>query len=90
MFDIIKELTRHYITKRDCTVKEAFYNAVDRMQRTAIQPLDLLPPVDVTFRDYAMAVLRSEELSNPTDPHKYYEMMLNVFVKRNILNEKNY
>lgn len=89
MFDIIKELTRHYITKRGRTVKEAFYNAVDRMQRTAIQPLDLLPPVDVTFRDYALAVLRSEELSNPTDPFNYYEMMLEVFVKRNILKEKD-
>jgi len=89
MFDIIKELTRHYITKRGRTVKEAFYNAVDRMQRTAIQPLDLLPPVDVTFRDYALAVLRSEELSNPTDPYNYYEMMLEVFVKRNILKEKD-
>ena len=88
MFDIIKELTRHYI-KRGRTVKEAFYNAVDRMQRTAIQPLDLLPPVDVTFRDYARAVLRSEELSNPTDPYNYYEMMLNVFVKRNILDKKD-
>ena len=89
MFDIIKELTRHYITKRKRTPKEAFYNAVDRMQRTAIQPLDLLPPVDVTFRDYALAVLRAEELSNPTDPYNYYEMILNVFVKRKILNEKD-
>jgi len=88
MFDIIIELTRHYIKKKK-TVKEAFYNAVDRMQRTAIQPLDLLPPVDVTFRDYALAVLRWEELSNPTDPHNYYGMMLNVFVNRKILNEKD-
>jgi hypothetical protein len=85
MFDIIKELTRHYITKQKHSHSKAFYYAVDRMQRMAIQPLDLLPPVDVTFRDYALAVLRSEELSNPTDPHDYYEMMLNVFIKRGIL-----
>ena len=89
MFDIIKELTRHYITKQKHSPKEAFWFAVDRMQRTAIQPLDLLPPVDVTFRDYALAVLRSEELSNPTDPYNYYEIMLNVFVKRNILTNKD-
>jgi hypothetical protein len=89
MFDIIKELTRHYITKQKHSPRKAFWFAVDRMQRMAIQPLDLLPPVDVTFRDYALAVLRSEELSNPTDPHDYYEMMLNVFVKRNILDEKD-
>ncbi|HET9277246.1 MAG TPA: hypothetical protein VFN95_03650 [Flavitalea sp.] len=89
MFDIIKELTRHYITKRKHSPKEAFNFAVNRMQCTAIQPLDLLPPVDATFRDYALAVLRAEELSNPTDPHNYYEMMLGVFLKRKILNEKD-
>ncbi len=62
MFDIIKELTRHYIAKRKHSPKESFNFAVKRMQCTAIQPLDLLPPVDVTFRDYALAVLRAEEL----------------------------
>jgi hypothetical protein len=89
MFDIIKELSRHYITERKHTAPQAFWFAVDRMQRTAIQPLDLLPPVDVTFRDYALALLRADELSNPTDPHNYYEIMLNVFVKRGILNEED-
>ncbi len=84
MFDIITELTRHYI-KRKHSPKASFNLAVSRMQCTAIQPLDLLPPVDVTFRDYALAVLRAEELSNPTDPHDYYQMMLDVFVKRKIL-----
>jgi len=57
------------------------------MQRTAIQPLDLLPPVDVTFKDYALAVLRAEELTNPTDPHDYFEIMLEVFHKREILDD---
>lgn len=89
MFDIIIELTRHYINKQKHSPRQAFWFAVDRMQRMAIQPLDLLPPVDVTFRDYALAVLRAEELSNPTDPHNYYEMMVNVFVKRNILSAKD-
>ena len=88
VFDIIIELTRHYINKREHTHRQSFYFAVDRMQRMAIQPLDLLPPVDVTFRDYALAILRSEELSNPTDPHNYYEMMVDVFVKRGILDYK--
>lgn len=89
MFDIIIELTRHYINKKQHTHSKSFYFAVDRMQRMAIQPLDLLPPVDVTFRDYALAVLRSEELSNPTDPHNYYEMIVDVFVKRGILDHKD-
>ena len=51
----------------------------------AIQPLDLLPPVDVTFADYALAVLRAEEIVNPTDPDDYRGMMLDVFIRRGIL-----
>src|SRR5262249_29378961 len=54
---------------------------VPRMQTMAIQPLDLLPPCSVTFRDYALAVLRSEQVANPTDPRGYRPMMLDIFVK---------
>ena len=89
MFDILIELTRHYIDDRKHSHAEAFNFAIKRMQCMAIQPLDLLPPVDVTFRDYALATLRSEELSNPTDPYNYYEMMLDVFIKRGILDDKD-
>jgi hypothetical protein len=53
----------------------------------AVQPLDLLPPADVTFRDYALAVLRAEEIANPTDPDDYRGMMINVFLNRGILDE---
>jgi hypothetical protein len=56
-----------------------------RMQTMAIQPLDLLPPCSVTFRDYALAVLRTEQVANPTDPKGYRAMMLDIFVKRGIL-----
>lgn len=65
--------------------KQIFWDAADRMQRTAIQPLDLLPPVDVTFRDYAYAVCRSQELSDPLDPEGYRNLLIEVFVKRKIL-----
>lgn len=89
MFDILLAFTKHYIEDRKQTVKTAFWNAIQRMQRTAIQPLDLLPPVDVTFRDYALAVLRAEELSNPTDPHGYVDLMLRAFLNRGILDAKD-
>src|SRR5262249_16273967 len=56
-----------------------------RMQMLAIQPLDLLPPCEVTFRDYALAVLRSEQVANPTDPSGYRALMLDCFIKRGIL-----
>ena len=86
MFDIIIKLSKHYLDKRDdATVPQAFWNTIQRMQFMALQPLDLLPPVDVTFKDYAMAVLRAEEIANPADPDDYREMMLDVFIKRGIL-----
>ncbi len=78
MFDIIIRLSRHYVEKRGRTVPQAFWDTIQRMQNMAIQPLDLLPPVDVTFSDYALAVLRAEEIANPTDPDDYRGMMLDV------------
>ena len=53
----------------------------------AIQPLDLLPPCAVTFRDYALAVLRAEQVANPTDPEGYRALMLDCFIARGILTE---
>jgi hypothetical protein len=69
---------------KKATPAQAFWRAVARMQRMAIQPLDLLPPVDVTFRDYAIAVCRAEQLANPTDPRGYRDMLIDVFRKRGI------
>ena len=85
MFDIIIRLSQYYVRKRKLTVPEAFWDTIQRMQNMAIQPLDLLPPVDVTFADYALAVLRAEEIVNPTDPDDYRGMMLDVFIRRGIL-----
>ena len=100
MFDILLELTRQYLqreqkrfkdgtSKRKPSAKRVFANAIQRMQRTVIQPLDFLPPVEVTFRDYALAVLRAQELAEPVDPHDYFGLMLKVFVKRGILDQED-
>lgn len=85
MFDIVLRLSKYYVTERNRTVPQAFWDTIQRMQDMAVQPLDLLPPVDVTFRDYALAVLRAEEIANPTDPDGYRLMMLDVFERRGIL-----
>jgi hypothetical protein len=89
MFDIIFRLSKYYMAVRKRTVAEAFWDTIQRMQNMAVQPLDLLPPVDVTFRDYALAVLRAEEIVNPSDPDDYREMMLDVFEKRGLLEESD-
>ena len=65
----------------------ALADTVPRMQMLAIQPLDLLPPCAVTFRDYALAVLRAEYVANPTDPSGYRQLMIDCFIKRGILEE---
>jgi len=87
MFDIIIRLSKYYVKARNQTVPEAFWDTIQRMRMMAIQPLDLLPPADVTCRDYALAVLRAEEIANPTDPDGYRGMMLDVFIGRGILDE---
>src|SRR5215207_6377316 len=71
VFEILFRLSRHYIEARGHSVKAAFAFTIMRIQQMAIQPLDLLPPVDATFRDYAIAMLRAEEIANPTDPDNY-------------------
>jgi hypothetical protein len=87
MFDIIRRLTAYYMKVKKESVRDALWSTIRRMQCMAVQPLDLLPPVDVTFRDYALAVLRAEQIVNPTDPDGYREMMIDVFVRRGILDE---
>lgn len=94
MFDILKgvfakeresERTETGDKKKKPSDVAALAQTVPRMQTMAIQPLDLLPPCAVTFRDYALAVLRTEQVANPTDPKGYRAMMLDIFVKRGIL-----
>jgi hypothetical protein len=89
VFDVLIELGRSFKKlggrRRPRTPAQAFWFAADRMQRMAIQPLDLLPPVDVTFSDYARATCRSQRLADPIDPEDYYGILIKVFRKRGIL-----
>jgi hypothetical protein len=89
MFDIIIQLSKYYVSQRKRTVPQAFWDTIQRMQNVAIQPLDLLPPVDVTFRDYALAVLRTDEIASPTDPEDYRGAMLDAFIRRGILRKED-
>jgi hypothetical protein len=89
MFDIIIRLSRYYIDVRERKLLPAFWDTIQRMQQMAIQPLDLLPPVEVTFKDYALAVLRMEQIANPSDPDDYRGMMMEVFQQRGILDEED-
>jgi hypothetical protein len=89
MFDIFMAFSKHYAEVRDRTAPQAFWDVAQRMQRMAIQPLDLLPPAEVTFRDYALAVVRAEELANPLDPYGYRQILIKAFRARGILGKKD-
>ena len=91
MFDILIAIGENYQKEDGGRAKrsavQAFWYAAERMQRMALQPLDSLPPVEVTFRDYALAVCRSQRLADPIDPEDYYGMVIAAFRKRGILSE---
>jgi len=88
MFDILIKLAEQYQSpQRAFTPRQAFAFASDRMQEIAIQALDFLPPVEATFRDYALAVLRNFEICNPADDHGYYGLMVGAFYNRGILDQ---
>jgi hypothetical protein len=89
MFDIFrgmvaKRLQKPLDTGTLPTPKQALSWAVNRFRRTALQPLDYLPPVDVQFSDYAQAVLRADEVVDPVDEDGYRDLMRDCFAKRGI------
>lgn len=89
MFDIMTELTGNYMEKRDKTPREALNYMIDRFLRVALQALDFCPPVDIQFEDYVDAVIRRDQLTNPSDPHKYREIMRRVFKNRGLSPPEN-
>ncbi|MER9924446.1 serine protease [Mesorhizobium sp. M0048] len=90
MFDILIKFTKQYLEReradgQNLSPKQALAFTVPRMQVVAIQSLDLLPPVEVTFNDYARAVLRNLLIADPTDPKGYRKMIAEAFLNREIL-----
>ena len=69
---------------RKVTPAQALWWAADRFRRVALQPLDLCPPCDIQFIDYAKAVIRNDILTNPVDEQGYRQVMLDVFHRRGL------
>jgi len=89
MFDILtgmvaKRMQKNLATGKKPTTKQALSWAVSRFRRTALQPLDYLPPVDVQFSDYARAVLQADQVVDPVDEDGYRDLMRDCFDKRGI------
>ncbi len=87
MFEIFKAMVARYLEKdlksgKKPSLKTVLSLAANRFRRTAFQPLDYLPPVDVRFGDYARAVLRADEVVDPVDEDGYRDLMRGEFDRR--------
>ena len=87
MFDVLRTVYRRHRQKH--SIAQSLWHTANRMQSLAIQPLDLLPPVDVRFADYARAVLQAEQIVNPTDAEDVRDMLLDIFKCRGLLSESD-
>ncbi len=69
---------------RKVSPKQALGWTAERFRRVALQPLDLCPPCDIQFIDYAKAVIRNDVLSNPVDAEGYRAVILEAFHNRGL------
>ncbi|MEM8963865.1 MAG: serine protease [Acidobacteriota bacterium] len=83
MFDILVEITKTLADRGSNA--QVWWWAIDYFGQLTLQALDLCPPMDITFRDYARAVLRNDRLVDPVDEREYRKMMAKIFVEREIL-----
>jgi hypothetical protein len=70
IYDLLNKLFQGY-KQRGHTPDNAAWHATRRLTQMALQPIDFLPPVDVTFSDYVEAFLIRDELLDPEDEHEY-------------------
>jgi len=59
-------------------------NAVAQVTNTMLRGLDYCPPVDLTYREYAQAVLRADEVSYPTDETGARQKLKELFIDHGV------
>ena len=95
MFEILNEMSKKRIARDSggagqddegsaASTASALWQTAHRFRRIALQPLDLCPPCDIQFVDYASAVLRNDILTNPVDSQGIRHIMLQVFHSRGL------
>ena len=68
---------------------KALLIAVRHLQRLALRALDYCPPADVSYLDYAQAMLKADSIAYPVDNFKYRNIVKKVCLRRGIArNEK--
>lgn len=68
VYDILIGIARRYLSEKSgASAAQALWWAARRFNRIVLQPLDLCPPVDIQFIDYARALLHNFNLYEPVD-----------------------
>jgi hypothetical protein len=83
IYDLLLKLYRGYRDRKHNPDAAAWF-ATKRLTQMALQPLDFLPPVDVTFGDYIEAFLVRDELLDPEDEHDYRPEIRKLCEVRNL------
>lgn len=63
----------------------ALFNAARVVRRMMLRALDYCPPVDLNFRDYAMAGYRADKMAYPIDVAGYRDLWCQVMQKRKVI-----
>jgi hypothetical protein len=63
----------------------ALINSANYTSRMMLRGLDYCVPVGLTYRDYARAVIRADEVAYPIDANGYRQIAKDVFCKRGII-----
>ncbi len=92
MYEILIAIANNYLAEqsegtRKVSPAQALWWATQRFGRIALQPLDLCPPMDIRFIDYARAVLHNFEVYEPAaSPRRafYGDLIRCVFHSRKI------
>lgn len=84
MWNIFRKMAANYREKANSSSRKALYWAADRLRQLALQPLDLCPPCDIQFIDYARAVVRNYMIWDPVDENGFLPIILQEFHDRKI------
>jgi len=63
----------------------ALFNAADHTSRMMLRALDYCPPVDLSYQDYARAIIRADEVAYPVDDRRYRQTVEKILRKRRII-----